>query len=85
MPVNPQAAVELAKMVTKRDGGNPPKLAIETVAQIFLQTNPPKIQETTAFLLEALKENRPDEGHLQTKLFEINLINGAANVAEGIF
>jgi len=35
-------------------------------------------------MLEALKGNRPDEGHLQTKLFEINLMN-APNVAEGIF
>jgi clathrin heavy chain len=34
--------------------------------------------------LEALIHNRPDEGHLQTKLFEINLMS-APNVAEGIF
>jgi clathrin heavy chain len=42
------------------------------------------VQETTAILLEALKGNRPDESHLQTKLFEINLMS-APNVAEGIF
>jgi clathrin heavy chain len=49
---------------------------------VFLEFN--KLQECTAFLLEALKGNRQDEGHLQTKVFEINLLS-APNVAEGIF
>lgn len=49
---------------------------------MFLENG--RIQETTAFLLEALANNRPDEAHLQTKLFEINLMS-APNVAEGIF
>jgi clathrin heavy chain len=52
------------------------------VTQTFLEFN--RIQECTAFLLEALKNNQPDEGHLQTKVFEINL-KSAPNVAEGIF
>lgn len=43
-----------------------------------------RIQECTAFLLEALKGNRPEEGHLQTKLFEMNIM-AAPNVAEAIF
>ena len=43
-----------------------------------------RIQEATAFLLEALKANRPEEGLLQTKLLEINL-QTAPNVAEAIF
>jgi len=81
MPVNAQAAVGLAKMVTNRDNG-PPKANIDQVTHVFLEFN--KIQECTAFLLEALKNNRPDEGHLQTKVFEINLVS-APNVAEGIF
>jgi clathrin heavy chain len=81
MPINPQAAVNLAKMVTNRDQG-PPKANIDQCVNAFLEFN--KIQECTAFLLEALKGNRPDEGHLQTKVLEINLIN-APNVAEGIF
>lgn len=34
--------------------------------------------------MEALKNNRPDEGHLQTKVLQINLMS-ATNVAEGIF
>jgi len=39
-----------------------PKVSIDSVVQVFLENN--RIQETTAFLLEALKYNRPDEGHL---------------------
>lgn len=81
MPVNPQSAVNLAKMVTNRDQG-PPKANIDQVTQVFLEHN--RIQECTAFLLEALKSNRPDEGHLQTKVLEINLMS-APNVADGIF
>ena len=81
MPINAQAAVGLAKMVTNRDQG-PPKAPIDQIVNVFLEFN--KIQECTAFLLEALKGNRPDEGHLQTKVFEINLMS-APNVAEGIF
>lgn len=69
-------------MITNREGGNIPKAQVDSVVQVFLENG--RIQETTAFLLEALIQNRPDEGHLQTKLFEINLMS-APNVAEGIF
>jgi len=79
VPINPEAGLGLAKMICS----GPNKLAsTESVAQIFVQNN--RIQETTAFLLEALKGNRPEEGHLQTKLLEINL-QTAPNVAEAIF
>lgn len=33
------------------------------------------VQQCTAFLLEALKNNRPAEGPLQTRLLEMNLIS----------
>lgn len=33
-----------------------------------------KVREATAFLLEALAGDRPDQAALQTKLLEINLI-----------
>ena len=82
VPINAEAAVGLAKMITNREGGNVPKAQVDSVVQVFLENG--RIQETTAFLLEALIQNRPDEGHLQTKLFEINLMS-APNVAEGIF
>lgn len=32
------------------------------------------IQQCTSFLLDALKNNRPAEGHLQTRLLEMNLM-----------
>ena len=62
VPTNSEAAVGLAKMITNRENGNAPKASIDSVVQVFLENG--KIQETTAFLLEALIANRPDEGHL---------------------
>lgn len=41
------------------------------------------IQQATAFLLDTLKENRPEQGHLQTRLLEMNLMN-APQVADAI-
>jgi clathrin heavy chain len=82
VPQNPTAAVNLAKMITVRDASGQPKTPLDRVVQVFLEHQ--RVQETTAILLEALKGNRPDESHLQTKLFEINLMS-APNVAEGIF
>jgi clathrin heavy chain len=59
---NPQAASNLAKMITARDANGNPKTPIEGVLQIFIEHS--RIQEATAFLLEALKGNLPQEGHL---------------------
>ena len=39
------------------------------------------LREATAFLLEALKGNRKEEGFLQTKLLEINFLGGMPQVA----
>ena len=33
------------------------------------------VQQCTAFLLDALKNNRPAEGPLQTRLLEMNLMS----------
>ncbi|TMW43419.1 hypothetical protein DOY81_011502, partial [Sarcophaga bullata] len=41
------------------------------------------VQQCTAFLLDALKHNRPNEGALQTRLLEMNLIS-APQVADAI-
>jgi clathrin heavy chain len=41
------------------------------------------IQQATAFLLDALKENKPEQGHLQTRLLEMNLLK-APQVADAI-
>ena len=42
------------------------------VVDVFLESN--MIQQSTAFLLDALKHNREDQGHLQTRLLEMNLM-----------
>jgi hypothetical protein len=42
------------------------------------------IQPATSFLLDALKENKPEQGPLQTRLLEMNLIH-APQVADAIF
>mmetsp|Transcript_185 Transcript_185/g.179 ORF Transcript_185/g.179 Transcript_185/m.179 type:complete len:1699 (-) Transcript_185:18-5114(-) len=78
-PRNSEAALGLSKWLFAQ---GPNMVPTETVVTIFLDNN--AIQEATAFMLEALKNNRPEEGHLQTKLFEINL-RAAPNVAEAIF
>ena len=48
---------------------------------MFLGQN--MIQQATAFLLDALKDNRPDQGAQQTRLLEMNLLN-APQVADAI-
>ena len=42
------------------------------------------IQPATSFLLDALKDNKPEQGHLQTRLLEMNLVH-APQVADAIF
>lgn len=41
------------------------------------------VQPATAFLLDALKDNKPEQGQLQTRLLEMNLVN-APQVADAI-
>jgi clathrin heavy chain len=77
---NPQGALDLAKGLVNADGG--PLIDIQQTAEAFLSSN--RVQETTAFLLEALKDNKPEHAYLQTKLLEINLIGGAPQVADAI-
>ena len=42
------------------------------------------IPNCTSFLLDALKNNKPEEGHLQTRLLEMNLMS-APQVYTGYF
>jgi len=77
---NPEGALSLAKALVSAEGGS--LIDIQAAAEAFLNSN--RIQETTAFLLEALKENKPEHAYLQTKLLEINLSGGAPQVADAI-
>eukprot|EP01035_Chromulina_nebulosa_P020076 gene20076-26070_t len=78
---NPQGALEFAKKLVSTETGQQ-LLDSSTILEIFMSVN--LIREATAFLLEALKGNRKEEGFLQTKLLEINLLGGTPQVAEAI-
>lgn len=43
------------------------------IVDVFMEYN--LIQQCTSFLLDALKNNRPAEGPLQTRLLEMNLVH----------
>ncbi|KAL7986940.1 hypothetical protein Chor_005859, partial [Crotalus horridus] len=45
----------------------------DKIVDVFMEYN--LIQQCTAFLLDALKNNRPSEGPLQTRLLEMNLMH----------
>jgi len=51
------------------------------MVDIFMSQN--MIQPATSFLLDALKDNKPEQGPLQTRLLEMNLIH-APQVADAI-
>lgn len=51
------------------------------IVDVFMEAN--MVQQCTAFLLDALKNNRPSEGPLQTRLLEMNLMH-APQVADAI-
>lgn len=76
---NPEKGAEFASSLANHEGGS--LVDIERVVDIFQSQN--MIQQVTAFLLDALKDNREDQGHLQTRLLEINLLN-APQVADAI-
>lgn len=43
------------------------------IVDVFMENS--LVQQCTSFLLDALKNNMPAEGHLQTRLLEMNLIH----------
>ena len=55
--------VNLAKMVAKQPG---PPIELNTITDLFLQRN--AVREATAFLLDALQDNKPEHALLQTKV-----------------
>jgi len=77
---NPAGALEFAKKLVNNDAGQ--LMDANSVLDVFLQAN--LLREATAFLLDALKGNRKEEGFLQTKLLEINLLGGMPQVADAI-
>jgi len=78
--VNPEKGAEFATALANSEGG--PLVDIERVVDVFQSQN--MIQAATSFLLDAMKENLPEQGRLQTRLLEMNLVN-APLVADAIF
>ena len=72
---NPQSAVDFAK--TPAEGG-----LIEPQQAVNICMS--RVQECKAFLLDALKENKPNQGVLQTKILEMNLFGGSPQGADAI-
>ncbi|KAJ6625007.1 clathrin heavy chain 1 [Mycena sp. CBHHK59/15] len=79
MRTNPDKGAEFAAQLVNDETG--PLVDVERVVDIFMSQN--MIQPATSFLLDALKENRPEQGPLQTRLLEMNLVH-APQVADAI-
>lgn len=77
--VNPEKGAEFATSLANQEGGS--LVDLERVVDIFQSQG--MVQQATAFLLDALKDNNPEHGHLQTRLLEMNLLN-APQVADAI-
>uniref|UniRef100_H2ZKQ9 Clathrin heavy chain n=1 Tax=Ciona savignyi TaxID=51511 RepID=H2ZKQ9_CIOSA len=78
MRVNPETGKQFAMMLVQDDE---PLADVAQIVDVFMEQN--LIQQCTAFLLDALKNNRPAEGALQTRLLEMNLMH-APQVADAI-
>jgi len=77
--VNPDRGAEFATSLVKAETG--PLIDIERVVDVF--QSQAMYQQATSFLLDALSANSPEQGHLQTRLLEMNLMN-APQVADAI-
>jgi len=77
--INPEKGAEFATQLANNEGGS--LVDIERVVDVFQSQG--MVQPATAFLLDALKDNKPEQGHLQTRLLEMNLLN-APQVADAI-
>ncbi|KAE9401911.1 ARM repeat-containing protein [Gymnopus androsaceus JB14] len=77
--VNPEKGAEFASQLVNDEAG--PMVDVERVVNIFMSQN--MIQLATSFLLDALKDNKPEQGPLQTRVLEMNLMH-APQVADAI-
>lgn len=76
--VNPEKGAEFATNIARED---PSLIDIDRTVDIFQSQG--MIQQATAFLLDVLAANKPEQGQLQTRLLEMNLLN-APQVADAI-
>nr|POF03005.1 putative clathrin heavy chain [Quercus suber] len=76
--INPEKGAEFATALAKEDVS---LIDIDRTVDIFQSQG--MVQQATAFLLDVLAANQPEQGHLQTRLLEMNLLN-APQVADAI-
>ncbi|KAF2222182.1 hypothetical protein BDZ85DRAFT_320437 [Elsinoe ampelina] len=76
--VNPERGAEFATSLAKEDAG-----LIDTTRVLDIFQSQGMIQQATAFGLDVLSANREEDGPLQTRLIEMNLMN-APQVADAI-
>ncbi|KAL8431096.1 hypothetical protein ACSSS7_005501 [Eimeria intestinalis] len=76
---NPEGAVAFAQKLLSAE---PPLIDANSVVDVLQQQG--RFQELSSLLLDYLKGNKPEQGPLQTRLFEINLMH-SPQVAEAIF
>lgn len=67
---NNEAAAKFAQMLVS-EGSSGPLVSVEQIVDCFTEVN--AVQPCTQFLLETLKDDKPEDGPLQTKLLEMNL------------
>ena len=79
MRVDPEKGTQFASMLVNNEGG--PLVPLEQIVDVFFGMN--MVQQATSFLLDALKEDKPEHAPLQTKLLEMNLLH-APQVADAI-
>ncbi|TNN69750.1 Clathrin heavy chain 1 [Liparis tanakae] len=78
MRISPEQGLQFSQMLVQDEE---PLSDITQIVDVFMEYN--LIQQCTSFLLDALKNNRPMEGPLQTRLLEMNLVH-APQVADAI-
>jgi clathrin heavy chain len=77
---NAKAAQDMASQLVKNESG--PMIEINVVVDLFAQYS--RLQECTSFLLDVLAGDKPEQGYLQTRLLEMNLMGGATAVVDAI-
>ena len=79
MHSNPDKGAKFAIQLVDDESG--PLVDVDRVVDIFMSQN--MTQPATAFLLDALEENKPEQAHLKTRLLDMNLLH-APQVADAI-
>eukprot|EP01091_Cochliopodium_minus_P018741 TRINITY_DN767_c0_g3_i2.p1 TRINITY_DN767_c0_g3~~TRINITY_DN767_c0_g3_i2.p1 ORF type:complete len:1748 (-),score=554.20 TRINITY_DN767_c0_g3_i2:55-5298(-) len=79
---NEQTALGFAQLLVKGGEGGGSLINSNTVVDQFVQRG--MIQQATSILYDVVKDNKENDGPLQTKLLEINLMHGHPQVADAL-